>query len=285
MDIVGVKRITHNENKEKSHWRIYFDVENSFKMFTLIAPYVPTCMRYKLPEGFRHYISTFNPPTKSYYENRLKPYKVRAKHILTKKTMKYDLETITNNYCVNGIWVHNSQCQILRGNDGKRYVTSKGFAGKQQVIKESDTNAYWQAVKNCEIFEKLDSIEKFKGVDVQLVGELIPCQGANYSYNLERPEIRIFSSFLVEEELSWDGMNEHFASLKDYFVPLLYRGPFKKDMLPELAKGMETVSGKQKNIREGIVVSPLIPRKSSKGFRLLLKVINPKYRDDDDAFS
>lgn len=179
--------------------------------------------------------------------------------------------------------INGSQMIMHRTSSGTHALTSKGFAGRHQVIKKSGTNSYWMAAENCGIFEKLDTDASLGGKNIQLVGEMIPCQGANYSYGLKRPEVRIFSAFIDGIELSWEKMQEQFPYLP--FVPLLYVGPLKFNDLPILAQGMENVSGKSLNIREGIVVSPRVPRKSSKGFRLFLKIINPKYRDDDDAFS
>jgi hypothetical protein len=53
-----------------------------------------------------------------------------------------------------------------------------------------------------------------------------------------------------------------------------------------LREGKETVSGRGLHIREGCVVTPATPRDSAhaaSAFRLALKLINPKFVEDEDA--
>jgi hypothetical protein len=60
-------------------------------------------------------------------------------------------------------------------------------------------------------------------------------------------------------------------------------------ILPEyivkMCKGMETVSGKQLHIREGVVIRPYIDRCARDNTKLRLKLINPKYKESGDEIS
>jgi hypothetical protein len=51
-----------------------------------------------------------------------------------------------------------------------------------------------------------------------------------------------------------------------------------------MCKGMETVSGKQLHIREGVVIRPYIDRCARYNTKLRLKLINPKYKESGDDF-
>ena len=69
--------------------------------------------------------------------------------------------------------------------------------------------------------------------------------------------------------------------LSEHWVPTLYRGKLDNIDLQKEAKGVERVSGHGLHIKEGIVVSPVKARRNIKGQPLNLKVINPKYKDED----
>jgi len=60
-------------------------------------------------------------------------------------------------------------------------------------------------------------------------------------------------------------------------VPILYRGPFSQKVLEQYTNGKETVSGKKKHVREGIVIRPQKERFESKLGRLQLKSVSEKY--------
>ena len=78
-----------------------------------------------------------------------------------------------------------------------------------------------------------------------------------------------------------------YPDLFKLWVPILYKGKFDEAKFIELSKGMEQVSGKETNVREGIVVSPVIPRNAKKGWPLFVKIINPAYckKETGEEFS
>ncbi len=84
-------------------------------LFTLIAPWIPPVMQYKLPERFRG-LENFKIPS---VDSQLTPpikeqevLEVGKKPLRSKDPNKYDLETETHNYFADGILVHNSNASI-----------------------------------------------------------------------------------------------------------------------------------------------------------------------------
>ena len=172
--------------------------------------------------------------------------------------------------------------------DGRRFVTSKSFADDRLTMVESyDSNVYWQAARHTEIFEKLASL--FPGRYVQIFGEVLPTQKGGYSYGLDyERKTALFYRMLVDvKEIAPVTVLDDpaLALLKAMWVPELYRGPYDLEVLKQYATGKETVSGKSLHIREGGVVTPLVPRMSEEGYFLATKLINPDFDGSDEDFS
>ena len=75
-----------------------------------------------------------------------------------------------------------------------------------------------------------------------------------------------------------------YKALLDMWVPYEVM-PYNEEPVIASSKGMEGVSGKKLHIKEGVVVEPIYPRQSRSGKELIVKVINPKYKGDDDDMS
>ena len=61
------------------------------------------------------------------------------------------------------------------------------------------------------------------------------------------------------------------------WVPLVYRGPFNKDMLLAEAEGNSLWPKAESQIREGLVIKPIVERIDSMLGRVQLKMISNKY--------
>jgi hypothetical protein len=92
---------------------IKFSADSSEILFTLIAPYVPISMKYKLPEKYQSnhcYLEDYVNKTEHYktcYESKIKG--VSTPSISTPiytSTLEYNIETPNHNYFANGILVH-----------------------------------------------------------------------------------------------------------------------------------------------------------------------------------
>jgi RNA ligase (TIGR02306 family) len=175
--------------------------------------------------------------------------------------------------------LHGSQGVYFRQADGTRVVTSKGLAGRELGILEDVNNVYWRAAHAVGLFDHLDALEP--SVSVQVFAEVLNVQ-KGFSYGQTQPSLCVY-------RVLWDGMDLEFDAVDEFFknlwVPIVFRGAYDKTQLEAFAVGDETVSGRGLHIREGVVVSPFRPRASSEGFMLFVKVINPAYKDDPEAFS
>lgn len=177
--------------------------------------------------------------------------------------------------------IHGSQLNYVL-HDGEESVSSKGIMGRDLRIKEAPNNVYWRAVRHSGLRELAQEITTSPGPSVvQMVGEVVPVQkGFDYGLSGDEKAALIFELVLDGVPVPFDDLP---PEIRDLWVPILYRGPLKDADLPRLAKGRETVSGEERHIREGVVVSPADPTKRAEdGTRLRLKILNPKYKDNDE---
>jgi len=262
--------------------RIRINSEEAEKFFLLISPYVPCCMQYKLPERYRGFkawnpMSAFNPSIVS--QRILSVDKINRNKI---KSMRYNIETETNNFFANGVLVHNSQLAAVRGPKGERIVSSKGMFKSGLFILESDTNTYWRAMKNTRLFELVD--ELFPGAFVQVFGEAVPVQkkhGIWFNYGFREPWCLVYRLRVDNVTLEIDQIPE---SIKKLWVPVLYVGKMDLDVLKSLSNGKEQVSGKEVHIKEGTVMQPKKERLNKGGhYALMVKWLNVQYDPDDDG--
>lgn len=178
--------------------------------------------------------------------------------------------------------VHGSQGAYIAVGNGEVYVSSKGLIGKQLYLKDDGTNTYWQAARNIGLWDLVEG--NFPGKFVQVFGEVVPVQ-SGFTYGFNKPWLLIFRVEVEGRQLAYDEVPEVF---KKHWVPILYRGPFDVAKITEVCKGSEQVSGKVLHIKEGGVVAPIVPRDSNLSksrFNLMVKVLNPKYKDDPESFN
>lgn len=167
-----------------------------------------------------------------------------------------------------------------------RFVTSKGLLSKGLCLTKSDQNAYWRAIPPIESL-----IEKTLGTNLvvasrtpvfQIFGELVPCQGGNWTYGYNQPTIRVFDVRINGKSVPYQDLKQIWG---DVWVPVLYQGSFDSNTIRSFREGKEQVSGKQLHIREGAVVRPYIDRYASDDTRLILKLINPAYKETGEEIS
>lgn len=187
--------------------------------------------------------------------------------------------------------VHGSQINyIFDCVTGEENIGTKNQLQKDIVLEKDENNLYWKGAINSKLNEYCQYLKTKVGEDVtkiQIVGEVIPCQGG-YSYGQVEPKVAAFNVTLYRS-----GNVESFFPVEIIYswhlevVPVLAIARYGeiKDKLRGLAEGMEQVSGKELHIREGVVVRPKIDRKSSRGTWLRLKIINPKYKETGEELS
>lgn len=156
-------------------------------------------------------------------------------------------------------------------------VTSKGLGKRAFVIKEDPDNLYWRCVHQDNLLEKIGTV--YPNHLVQIIGEAIPCQkGFTYGLTTLKPRVLIYKIIVNGVQVPfWDVYNAVDDACFSLWntVPLLYYGEFKDLKIEE---HLSSDSEYQGTIREGVVISPAIPRLSKDGkCDLYLKLITDAY--------
>jgi len=173
--------------------------------------------------------------------------------------------------------LHGSQAvYFLDLPSGERFVTSKNQLNNGLQIIENDTNSYWKAAANVNLWNIISQgLGEFELNSVQAFGELVPIQ-KGYTYGQTEITIKLFDVRINGISVPYDQLSD---DVKKLWVPIIYDGPLDKSTIRKLAEGMETVSGKSLHIKEGVVVAPYVDRNAADGTRLRLKILNPKYKE------
>lgn len=162
-------------------------------------------------------------------------------------------------------------------------VTTKNKLKDGFEIIETAENAYWQAVRNENMKELVEDYVKAYALHnciIDIKGELIPVQ-RGYTYGQDKATLRLFAFIYDGDMIDYDNLYE---PIRNLWVPLIARGQLHTLDIYELAKGRETVSGKEVSIREGVVLQPRIPRKDRRGNNYLFaKVINTAYSKKENG--
>ena len=178
--------------------------------------------------------------------------------------------------------VHGSQVNIMLDESGKVTLTSKYLGQAGFVIDEDPNNNYWRAAKNSGLLARLRGDTRYEGLNIQVCAEVIPCQkGFNYGCSTE-PTLKVFKLVIDGVPLALDTVFDCEEDPKRYFsdlwVPRITRIPFTSAGFAQYADGREQVSGKELHIREGVVVTPVVPRNDSEGHGLAVKFLNSKFK-------
>lgn len=114
-----------NKTSDAEHPRLRINSDDAERLFLLIAPYVPPCMQYKLPERYRGGPGWLPPDTTRQYKPMLVPQKVTSITDVTTEvsSARYDIETETHNFFTHGVLVHNSNARYIF-HDGRLWVGS-----------------------------------------------------------------------------------------------------------------------------------------------------------------
>lgn len=166
--------------------------------------------------------------------------------------------------------LHGSQGVYFR-TGGVWYVTSKGLSRSGLSLLDSAANVYWQAAGNVGLFAAADAA--VPDGELQVFAEVIPVQ-KGFGYGQQKPTLRVFKLSVagqVQPRADWP---EWFQT---YGVPVLYEGAYDPEQIRSLRGGLETVSGSGLHIREGVVLTPAVPRPSGDGSDLSVKLISDAY--------
>lgn len=165
--------------------------------------------------------------------------------------------------------------------NGKFKVSSKGLISKGIYFKdtpENENNTYLSTLKRNDIFSKMEMLGHDDSTNISLVGEVYgKVQDLKYGVN-ETTDFRAFGIHIEGRGfLNMAVFLSICKSLDIPTVPVLYAGLHSKEKLLEYTSGREQVSGKETNLREGIVIYPIIEREDPRLGRVFFKSISEKY--------
>jgi hypothetical protein len=162
-----------------------------------------------------------------------------------------------------------------------RFVFRDGhmYAGSRTQWKAETANCIWRSVLKTQPWIQ-EWCEAHPGYG--LYGEVTPTQGENFKYGSDDPQFFVFDVRTLEG--TWLGAYGKDLILLDQenvkLVPKLYEGPFDLDVIHGLVEGKSTVTNAN-NIREGVVIRPVVERHVHGLGRLLLKVVSNTFLEKD----
>ncbi len=161
------------------------------------------------------------------------------------------------------------------GGDGVVY--SKGLGGKGLVFKDVPVNAsniYVEAATSLCLHDRIRTA--FPGQAVHVLGEVYGQGVQDLTYGTAG---RCFAAFDISVDgafLDRDAMASAAARMDLRTVPVLYRGPFSREVMYSHTDG-KTVIGGGVHIREGVVVTPVQERRDDMIGRVILKSVSGDY--------
>ena len=167
---------------------------------------------------------------------------------------------------------------------GEFVISSKGLAGKQlRLVDERGPdgkyrNAYFRIADRFDLEAKLQQIAgRYPGETISLFGETYGVQ--ELMYGLQKGELgfKAYDIRVGDRYLPFDDFTAVCAELAIPTLPVIYRGPFDRDVIEQAATGPEQTSGRQTHHREGVVVRAVTERHDPQVGRAILKVISWKY--------
>ncbi|MEU6282881.1 RNA ligase (ATP) [Streptomyces sp. NPDC047028] len=180
--------------------------------------------------------------------------------------------------------LHGTACLLTYvAEEGRMYVSSKGFGAKSLALKEDPRNLYWRAVRAHGVAETAAWLcERLGARRVGIFAEVYGAGVQDLAYGADgRRDTLGYAVFDVSAEVNgavrWLDAAEVLEGRLPV-VPRLYAGPYDIGLVREFASGRETVSGRELHLREGVVIRPAEERYSTvTGGRAIAKAISPAY--------
>jgi RNA ligase (TIGR02306 family) len=179
--------------------------------------------------------------------------------------------------------VHGSCCVFYLDEQNGFHVSSKGRAASSVAVKEPEEGAkgnwYWTVAYKYDLKNKLMKIKEQTGADrVTLYGEVYGNGVQDLQYGLKNgdKEFRAFDLKLRHEYVDYDEYVRLLDEAMIPMVPYLYRGSCTPETVDAHRDGTTTVGGD--NIREGVVIRPVVEKYDDEIGRVVVKSISPQYK-------
>jgi RNA ligase (TIGR02306 family) len=171
--------------------------------------------------------------------------------------------------------------------NGKFLVFSKGLGANGLCFKDNEKNrgnVYFRALENSKVFDKLANLAPTWFGDggeepLIILGEVYGRGVQDLEYGATDVAFRVFDIAHgyrgSQQYWNYHTMKVFCAGAGLDMVPLIYKGPFSKEVMLEHTSGVDTLSGK--HIREGVVIKPIKERTNTELGRVILKSVSEEY--------
>ncbi len=221
------------------------------------------------------------------------------------RCMKYDIENFkahpevlqADEPVVFTEKIHGTWCQVgylppsMVDLHGALVVSSKGLSGKGLAFipdaPDNAANLYLRVARALDIGRRLAEVfvaDLAADRPVFVLGEIFGAgvQDLGYGARVDAElGFRVFDIYVGRAGsgayLSDEPLSVACERLGLSRVPVLYRGPFSREVMQAHTDGKETVTGKGLHIREGIVMRPQVERRHGLLGRVQLKSVSEKY--------
>ena len=216
-------------------------------------------------------------------------------------TLKYDIENIKKHPGVIRYGqiisitekLHGTWCCFGSHPDAPYVVCSKGLSARGLIFqintKNTERNLYVRTLEETRDENSHNLIDRAHFLlnertgnpmlPFYLLGEIFGKGIQDLHYGLNKPEFRIFDIYLGEPG---QGRYMDCAELMDFIhelgakmVPLLFTGSYTDEIVEEYTNGKDTIGGF--NVREGIVIKPIIEHYDKELGRVILKSVSEDY--------
>ena len=175
--------------------------------------------------------------------------------------------------------LHGTLCQVGLY-EGEPIVTSKGLGKRGVMLKIDDNNDNLYVQQYHQLKTVLNDISAELDIEsVYIVGEIFGANVQDLSYGLQLPSFRAFDVHLGEpgrdgQYMSYSDMDTLLSDRVD-IVPLLYSGPYSKEVVLEHTDGESTLY--DQHFREGVVVKAQPDRYDVRLGRVQFKSVSEVY--------
>lgn len=194
------------------------------------------------------------------------------------------MEKIHGTFCV--VAIIPDAVSMKKGLSQGVLISSKGLFAKGHVFdnESNKDNLYVRTIRGNGMVQRIIDHEMLGESErpIYFMGEVFGKGVQDLDYGQENPRFRLFDIAFQNSSggidyLPFDMFFDLSVELQIPIAPVLYMGPFSKEIMEKHTNGKEQVSGKELHLREGVVVKPLDGRVCPRLGRVIVKSVSDEY--------
>jgi hypothetical protein len=249
--------------------RLRITTDSAERLFLLVAPFIPPCMQYKLPERYRGHEGWLPDVDSPYKGSTLEQTVLSIEDVTHKiKSYRYNIETETHNYFASDTLIHNCNARYA-------YHEDRLWVGSHHNCKKPNGEDIWNQVARKNNFA--ERLAKFPGL--VFFGEVYGQVQKGFSYGLNgKSDFILFDIYDISRGryLDYEDFVQVAESVGLPTTPVLYRGTWQSfdETIEAIADGDSALGD---HIREGFVLRLAKERFDDKLGRVILKLPGQDY--------